>query len=91
MIRSFRHKGLKDLFMTGRGAKVPPDLHQRCLGRLDQLHAARTLKALRVPGFRLHALHGTPKRYSLWVNGPWRITFEWVDGDAERVDLEQYH
>lgn len=28
--------------------------------------------------------------HSLWVNGPWRITFEWIDGDACRVDLEQY-
>jgi plasmid maintenance system killer protein len=25
------------------------------------------------------------------VNGPWRITFEWAEGDALRVDLEQYH
>jgi proteic killer suppression protein len=25
------------------------------------------------------------------VNGPWCITFEFVDGDADRVDYEQYH
>jgi plasmid maintenance system killer protein len=25
------------------------------------------------------------------VNGPWRITFEWIDGDVVRIDLEQYH
>jgi toxin HigB-1 len=25
------------------------------------------------------------------VNGPWCITFEFLDGDAVRVDLEQYH
>jgi len=25
------------------------------------------------------------------INGPWCITFEWEDGDALRVDLEQYH
>jgi len=30
-------------------------------------------------------------RYSLHVDGPWCITFEWLDGDALRVDLEQYH
>ena len=35
--------------------------------------------------------YGTPTRYALAVNGPWRITFEWEDGDALRVDLEQYH
>jgi len=50
-----------------------------------------TLADLRVPGFEFHALRGSPKRYSLHVNGPWCITFEWIDGDAWRVDLEQYH
>jgi proteic killer suppression protein len=25
------------------------------------------------------------------VNGPWCITFEFQDGDALRVNLEQYH
>jgi plasmid maintenance system killer protein len=28
---------------------------------------------------------------SIHVNGPWCITFEWQDGKALRVDLEQYH
>jgi proteic killer suppression protein len=42
-------------------------------------------------GWRLHPLQGKPTRYALAVNGPWRITFEWEDGDALRVDLEQYH
>ncbi len=39
----------------------------------------------------MHALHGKPKRYAIAVNGPWRITFEWQEGAAWRVDLEQYH
>jgi proteic killer suppression protein len=25
------------------------------------------------------------------INGPWCITFEFEEGDALRVDLEQYH
>jgi proteic killer suppression protein len=25
------------------------------------------------------------------VNGPWCITFEFEDGDAFRIDFEQYH
>ena len=44
-----------------------------------------------LPGWRLHRLHTKPERYALDVNGPWRITFEWEDGEAFRVDLEQYH
>jgi proteic killer suppression protein len=55
------------------------------------LHRAKTLDDLRIPGWRLHALHSKPRRHAIAVNGPWRITFEWKNGDALRVDLEQYH
>lgn len=91
MIKSFRHKGLAELFDTGASAKVRRDLQGRALRRLDALDHGTTLADLRVPGFEFHALRGSPKRYSLHVNGPWCITFEWIDGDAWRVDLEQYH
>ena len=91
VIKSFRHKGLAELFEAGVSAKVSGDLQARALRRLDALDQATALMDLRVPGFDFHALRGVPKRYSLHVNGPWCITFEWVDGDAWRVDLEQYH
>jgi toxin HigB-1 len=91
MIRSFRHKGLAELFEVGVSAKVAHDLRRRAIRRLDALDQATTLADLRVPGFDFHALRGAPKRYSLHVNGPWCITFEWIEGEAWRVDLEQYH
>lgn len=92
MIRTFRHKGLADLYNTGMTAKVRTDLQARALRRLDALDAAHDLSELNMPGFDFHALKGfKPTRYSLHVNGPWCITFEWLDGDALRVDLEQYH
>jgi proteic killer suppression protein len=92
MIQSFRHKGLADLYYTGKSAKVRADLKARALRRLDVLNAAREVEDLRVPGFDFHPLKGfKPTRYSLHVNGPWCITFEWADGEALRVDLEQYH
>lgn len=91
MIRSFRHKGLKELFETGRSRKVRQDLRARALRRLDALEFADSLEALNLPGFNFHPLRGKPTRYSLHVNGPWCITFEWEEGEALRVDLEQYH
>lgn len=92
MIRSFRHKGLAELFRTGKSARVRPDLQARSLRRLDALNAADDLAEMNMPGFDFHPLKGhKPTRYSLHVNGPWCVTFEWVDGDALRVDLEQYH
>jgi toxin HigB-1 len=91
MIRSFRHKGLAELFENGRSPRIGQDLQTRALRRLDALDQADVLTDLNVPGFDFHGLQGMPKRYSIHVNGPWCITFEWEDGDALRVDLEQYH
>ena len=67
------------------------DLQSRCLRRLEALDQAEVLNELNVPGFNFHGLHGVPKRYSIHINGPWSITFEWKEGEALRVDLEQYH
>jgi toxin HigB-1 len=91
VIQSFRHKGLKELFETGSSRKVREDLQARALRRLDALNQAEDLSELNVPGFDFHPLRGKPQRYSLHVNGPWCITFEWEQGQALRVDLEQYH
>lgn len=91
MIRSFLHKGLKQLFVTGTTAKVAPDLQERCKRRLDALDAATQPGDMNVPSFDFHPLRGRPQRYSVHVNGPWCITFAFENGDAHRVDLEQYH
>jgi toxin HigB-1 len=91
MIASFWHKGLSELFYTGRSAKVDARLKQRCIDVLDALEAAINLTDLNLPGFQLHKLHGRTVRHSVHVNGPWTITFEWIAPRAYRVDLEQYH
>ncbi|WP_424664377.1 type II toxin-antitoxin system RelE/ParE family toxin [Candidatus Binatus sp.] len=91
MIRGFRHKGLGELFRQGRSRKVAADLQNRTIRRLDALERAATLRDLNIPGFDFHPLSGKPQRYSVHVNGPWCITFEWHEGDAWQVDLEQYH
>jgi antitoxin HigA-1 len=47
---------------------------------------------MNVPDFDFHSLQGfNPRRYSVRVNGPWCITFEFEDGEACRVEFEQYH
>lgn len=91
MIRSFAHKGLRDAFLSGTSARVRPDLISRVIRCLDALDQAERIEDLALPSFRLHRLRGKPVRYAISVNGPWRITFEFVDGEAHRVDLEQYH
>ena len=91
MIKSFKHKGLAELFEQGSSSKVRHDLQSRALRRLEVLDQSELLTDLNVPGFNFHALQGNPKRYSIHVNGPWCITFEWEEGDAVKVELEQYH
>jgi proteic killer suppression protein len=91
MIKSFKHKGLAELFQLGRSRRVKHDLQSRGLRRLEALDQADSLAELNVPGFNFHGLQGVPKRYSIHINGPWCITFEWEEGEALRVDLKQYH
>ncbi|MCP4372810.1 MAG: plasmid maintenance system killer [Deltaproteobacteria bacterium] len=91
MIKSFKHKGLSELFERGNSRRIRQDLQSRCLRRLEVMDQAEILSDLNMPGFNFHGLQGVPQRYSIHINGPWCLTFEWKEGEALRVDLEQYH
>lgn len=91
MIQSFIHKGLQELFTEGKSSKVQRSLGSRILRRLDAIDSAIDLGDLIVPGFNFHGLEGKPKIYSIHVNGPWCLTFEWLEKNAYRVNLENYH
>jgi proteic killer suppression protein len=91
MIESFKHKGLKELFEKGSSAKIQKALAERAIRRLDAIDIAKVPEALDVPGFDFHGLQGKPTRYSVHVNGPWCITFEWHGENAIKVDFENYH
>ena len=91
MIHSFKHKGLNELDKTGKTKRIDQKMHERIIRRLDALSAATRPEDMNIPGFDYHGLQGhVPKRYSVHINGPWCITFEWNDG-AESVNYEQYH
>ncbi|MCP8884943.1 type II toxin-antitoxin system RelE/ParE family toxin [Devosia sp. XJ19-1] len=92
MIRSFRHKGLAELWESGRSGKLDQKLLPRIRRRLQALDIAVAPEGLNVPGFNFHSLRGAPPvRYTIHVNGPWCITFSFDDKDAIDVDFEQYH
>jgi proteic killer suppression protein len=92
MLKTFRHKGLKQLFETGKSAAVAPNLAKRAKIVLDYLDAAITVYDMGAPGLRLHELKGERKgTWSVTASGNWRITFGFRDGDAYNVDLEDYH
>ena len=91
MIRSFRSRALAALWYRDDRSRVRPDLLRRVLSRLNSLDEARQPDEMNLPGFNFHRLRGKPTRYTVHVNGPWCLTFEWEGEDAVRVDLEQYH
>jgi toxin HigB-1 len=91
MISTFRDKELARLWETGK-SRIDANLHRRILVRLDRLDVVTRPEEMNLPGFNFHALAGfNPTRYTVHVNGPWCLTFEFTDGEARRVDLEQYH
>jgi proteic killer suppression protein len=92
MIRSFRSRALKLLWERNNPARLDARLADRILRRLDVLNEATSPEEMHLPGFDFHRLQGDRAgTYTVHVNGPWCITFEWDGADAIRVDLEQYH
>jgi toxin HigB-1 len=91
VIQSFRHKGLKRFYETGSAGILPK--HASFLRLLlPALDSSQSIDDMNVPGFRLHPLKGAEKgRWSAWVNGNWRLTFEFRDGQAYVLDYEDYH
>ena len=60
--------------------------------QLVALDTAHIIDDMNIAGFRLHPLKGEEKgRWSIWVNGNWRLTFEFRGGHAYVLDYEDYH
>ena len=91
MIKSFQHKGLKQLFEKGSSAKINQQHKAKCLRLLDALDAATLPQEMNIPGFGFHGLEGNQKRYAVSVSGNYRIKFEWEGEDAIHVLYEDYH
>jgi proteic killer suppression protein len=93
MLQSFLHKGLADLLSASRTPRVDERFHQPITARLDVLNEVASIDELAaLAGFGFHTMREfNPTRYTIHVNGPWCITFEFRDGDAYLVDFEQHH
>ncbi len=60
--------------------------------QLAAFDTAQNIDDLDVPGYRLHPLKGNRKGiWSITVNGNWRLTFEFIDGNVHILDYEDYH
>jgi proteic killer suppression protein len=93
MIRSFRDKDTERLFHGERIKNLARPVQRAAMRKLAILDAAESLEDLRVPpGNRLEKLSGDRKgQHSIRVNDQWRICFCWSDGDADEVEITDYH
>jgi proteic killer suppression protein len=93
-IKTFTHKGVEQVFLTGRSGRIGPEFHQRMRLMLDAIDGATGVTDLRgVRGF--HELHGARAgTFAMSVSGNRRLTFRFehgTTGDVLDVDFEDYH
>jgi toxin HigB-1 len=90
-------RGTQDIFdgIDSRLARraLPRELHARAAGLLDRLNAAAKPSDLRAPaGNRLEKLTGARRgQQSIRINDQYRICFTWSEGEAQNVEIVDYH
>lgn len=92
MIVNIEHKGLAALHWKDQSKGVMQSLVKRLKQILALLETAKTVDDMNLPGLKLHPLKGDMNGfYSVSVSGNWRVVFRFVDGNAEDVNLIDYH
>jgi proteic killer suppression protein len=96
VIQSFADETTADLFRqrnTRSARRIPRELWRAVQRKLKLLDTAGRLDDLAVPaGNRLELLKGNQAgRYSMRVNEQYRVTFQWRNGHAYEVCVEDYH
>lgn len=92
MIRSFKDRETERLWEGHRSRRFG-DIQDRALRKLRQLDAAMTVEDLRnPPGNRLETLKGNRAgQMSIRINDQWRVCFRWASGEADDVEITDYH
>jgi proteic killer suppression protein len=91
MIRSFRDAETEEVFQD-RLSKRFQSLERIARRKLYQINQARTLRDLALPGNQLEALQrDRAGQHRIRINDQFRICFVWRDGDADEVEIVDYH
>ena len=93
MIENFSNAETEHLFATSKSRRLPPDILRRAVMRLTQLDAAVLVDDLRQPpSNRLEALSGDlAGKWSIRINDRWRVCFRFERGNAQDVEIIDYH
>ena len=93
MIMSFRCRETERIFKGKFSATLPQAIQKAAARKLEIIDAVRDLDDLRTPpGNRLEALSGDRRgQHSIRINEQWRVCFVWQDGNANDVEIVEYH
>ena len=92
MIKSFASRATERFAIDGKSKFSGMDV-SKAMGRLQVLHAAASLDDIPpLKSVGLHALVGDRQgQWAMTINGPWRLVFRFKDGNAEDVEIVDYH
>jgi len=92
MITSFRCKDTETLFSGGNPKRFRA-IRAQAERKLTMIDAAATIEFLRSPpGNHLEQLRGDRRgQWSIRINSQWRICFKFSDGNANDVEIVDYH
>jgi toxin HigB-1 len=92
VIRSWKDAATRRFAADGKGRFAGLDV-ERAKARLQLLDAVTAMSE--IPSLRsigLHRVKGDRKQqWAMTINGPWRLVFEFRDGDAFNVQIVDYH
>lgn len=93
MIRSWRNSATRKVWDDAKANQFRGLDVDAAIDLLLALNAAKSLTDLSpLKSVGLHKLKGVRKlQWAMTVNGPWRICFEFRDGDAYGVEIVDYH
>jgi len=93
MLTSFGNKNTQKIWEGQRVKGLPTEVQEITRRKLRMLNNSQNLTDLMIPpSNRLEKLKGTLKNfYSIRVNDQWRIIFKWNNGNADEVELIDYH
>lgn len=93
VIASFHDEETRKVWQGIFSRKLPQQIQAIARRKLRMLNNAKSLEDLRIPpNNRLELLRGKRVgQYSIRINEQWRLCFLWEHGNAEQVEICDYH
>ena len=92
VITSFANRTTERFAVEGKSKFTGMDV-AKAMARLKILNAASSLDDIPpLKSVGLHLLVGDRQgQWAMTINGPWRLVFRFKDGNAEQVEIVDYH